>query len=163
MPRPTCCDSRCTCSRLPLLCRSSADGPLGMIRRWPAIATRADPRSERNSRGVFADRQPKLGRLTALGRDRMAKGSPFPLSCCTISSLPRGKPIKLTYSQQFAIIITVTKGLIEEELEEVGVFLFNYLLTRRPPFLLLPCPPLFLSLASWIATFYSPGFVSSPT
>ena len=34
--------------------------PLGMIRRWPAIA-RADPRSERNSRGVFADKQPSNG------------------------------------------------------------------------------------------------------
>ena len=91
------------------------------------------------------------------------QGFSFPLVLLHHIIIAQGKPVKLTYHQQFAIIITVTKGLIEEELEEVGVFLFNYLLTRRPPFLLLPCPPLFLSRASWIATFYSPGFVSSPT
>ena len=64
--------------------------------------------------------------------------------------------------QRFAIItVTVTKALIEEELEEEGSLLIQLLADKTPNLLILNAPPL-LSLVSPIATFYPvEGFVSS--
>ena len=97
-----------------------------------------------------------------VGRDRMAKSPPFPFVLHPLI-LVQGAPARLTYHQQFPIIITVTKALIEEELEEEGSLLIQLLADKTPILLLLlHNVPILLSLVLPIPTFYPlAGFVSS--
>ena len=60
------------------------------------------------------------------------QGSPFPFVLLHHIIIAQGKPVKLTYHQQFAIIVTVTKALIEEELEEEGSLLIQLLADKTP-------------------------------
>ena len=96
-----------------------------------------------------------------VGQDRMAKSPPFPFVLHPLI-LVQGAPARLTYHQQFPINITVTKALIEEELEEEGSLLIQLLADKTPILLRLDVPVL-LSLVLPIVTFYPSPVSFHPT
>ena len=76
--------------------------------------------------------------------------SPFPFVLLHHLILAQGTPVRLTCHHQwmhkFAIItVTVTKALIEEELEEEGSLLIQLLADKTPTLLLNVTPPSFHS------------------
>ena len=90
------------------------------------------------------------------GQDLMAESLPFTFVLHQL--------ILVQYHQQFAIIVTVTKALIEEELEEEGSLLIQLLADKTPILLLLlHNVPILLSLVLPIVTFYPSPVSFHPT